>query len=168
MKAALLAAWIAFAAICPLHCVTSEVGLALIRTFEGYSPYRYKDAAGLWTIGYGHLIRPGESFTGPLLPEAANQLLQKDVRASEGAIKRRVLVKLQQSQFDALVSFTFNVGEGRLTGSTLLKRVNAGLHDAVPDQLARWVYAGGKKLRGLVARRKAEGELYHSSGNLIY
>lgn len=145
---------------CPPGCETSETGLALIRTFEGYMPFVYKDAVGIPTIGYGHVLLPGETFQQPLLPAQADALLKKDARKFEKAVKRRVRVSLAQHQFDALVSFTFNLGETALAKSTLLRRVNEARHSAVPDQFMRWVYAGGRKLRGLVLRRAAEAKMY--------
>lgn len=147
---------------CRHDCAITDTGLALIRNFEGYSPFVYKDAAGLDTIGYGHLMRPGETFTQPLLPEEADKLLRKDVGVAERGVRRRATIHLLPGQFDALVSFTFNLGEGALQKSTLLKKVNAEKHAEVPSQFEKWVYAGGKKLRGLVLRRKAEAKLYAS------
>lgn len=146
--------------MCGHDCAASVDGLALIRSFEGYIPFVYEDAAGLPTIGYGHLILDGEQFNEPLLPEAAEQLLRQDVMRIEIGMQRVVTEPLWQWQYDALTSFTFNVGNGALARSTLLRRVNDGRHADVPPQFMRWVYAGGKRLRGLEIRRTAEAAMY--------
>lgn len=146
--------------VCSANCDLSNSGYALIRTFEGYSPYVYKDSAGLDTIGYGHLIVKGEKFTQPLLPEQAQKLLVKDARIAVNGVNKGVKIPLKQNQIDALISFTYNVGVGAFHKSTLLRRVNAEKHDQVPPQFLRWVRAGGKIIKGLVNRRNAEAELY--------
>ena len=141
--------------------VTQE-GLSLIKRFEGFSPTIYPDAAGLPTSGYGHLLRPGEAemFRRGISHEAAIALLIKDVEAAERSVLRLITVPLTSSQFDALVSFTFNLGGGALQRSTLRRKVNREEHDDVPSELVKWVWAGGKKLRGLVKRREAEATCY--------
>jgi lysozyme len=146
-------------AACPQDCTISNSGLVLLKQFEGFVPYVYKDAAGLPTIGYGHLIKEGESFT-TITPKEAEELLKRDVKEAENAVKNLVRVPINQHQFDALVSFTFNVGAGNLRDSTLLKLLNDGKTSEVPEQFNRWVYAGGQKLTGLVLRRKAEAMLF--------
>lgn len=148
---------------CYKNCVVTERGYELIRKFEGWSPSVYKDAVGLPTIGYGHLIKPGEKFEGLLSPEESEELLKKDVKPFERHINRKVDVKLYPNQFDALNSFTFNVGSRRLDDSTLLKKVNSGNHNDVPEQFLRWNKAGGKVLKGLTYRRQVEAELYAKS-----
>ena len=139
---------------------TSWRGLELIERFEGFSPMPYRCPAGLWTVGYGHLIGPGEVFDAGISREEARVLLQQDVRQAEAAVARLVPLPLQRGQFDALVSFTFNLGAGQLQMSTLRRVVLRGEHARVPQQLMRWVYAGGRKMPGLVRRRAAEAELY--------
>jgi len=140
----------------------SQQGLALIKRFEGFSPTIYLDAAGLPTIGYGHLLRPGEAemFARGISEEAGIALLIKDVQKAEQAVLRLVHVPLSEGQFDALVSFTFNLGSGALQRSTLRRKVNREEHADVPPEFMRWVWAGGKKLKGLVRRRAAEAALY--------
>lgn len=142
----------------------SQQGLALIKRFEGFSPTIYLDAAGLPTIGYGHLLRPGEAemFARGISEEAGIALLIKDVQKAEQAVLRLVHVPLSEGQFDALVSFTFNLGSGALQRSTLRRKVNREEHADVPPEFMRWVWAGGKKLRGLIRRREAEAALYES------
>lgn len=139
---------------------TSPTGLALIQRFEGFEPQIYTDAAGYPTIGYGHLIRAGENFAHGISHEQAVRLLQQDVAVAERAVARLIRVPLTQGQFDALVSFTFNLGSGALQRSTLRQKVLRGYHDEVPPEFLRWVWAGGRKLRGLIARRESEAVLY--------
>lgn len=139
---------------------TSRYGIALIKRFEGFEPHIYNDAAGYPTIGYGHLIRPQEDFSAGISKTQAEALLRQDVSIAERAVIRLIHEPLSQSQFDALVSFTFNLGSGALQRSTLRRKINGGYHHEVPQELLRWVWAGGRKLRGLVRRRKAEGKMY--------
>lgn len=89
-------------------------------------------------------------------------LLASDVRKAEEAIGRLIAVSLRQNQFDALVSFTFNLGAAVLQRSTLRRVINRGEHEAAPAELMRWVWAGGRKLPGLVRRRAAEARMYLS------
>jgi lysozyme len=134
----------------PVPCLgnyqPSPAAVGLIQHFEGYSPVTYKDAAGYDTIGFGHLIRPGEKIEEPLLGEAAEQLLQQDIQPKVAAVNARVSVPLFQGQFDAVVSWTYNLGEGALKNSTMLKKINAARHEEVPGQIKRWNKAGGKVL----------------------
>jgi lysozyme len=140
---------------------TSDIGLALIQRFEGFSPTPYLCPAGIRTIGYGHVIQPWEKAALRVVDEdAASLLLRADVADAERAVHRFIAASLSQSQFDALVSFTFNLGAGALQRSTLRRVINRGEHDAVPRELMRWVWAGGRKLTGLARRRAAEAALY--------
>lgn len=141
--------------------ITQE-GLRLIKRFEGFEPEIYLDAAGLPTIGYGHLIRKGEHkmFENGISEAAGEALLIKDVLVAERAVLRLIDVPLTDGQFDALVSFTFNLGGGALQRSTLRRKVNREEHNEVPREFLRWVWAGGRKLQGLVRRRDAERRVY--------
>lgn len=140
-------------------------GLNLIKHFEGFEPEIYLDAAGLPTIGYGHLIRKGghKMFENGINESAAEALLAKDVWSAENSVLRLIRVPLTDGQFDALVSFTFNLGGGALQRSTLRRKINREEHDEIPRELMRWVWAGGRKLRGLIRRRAAEAALYTST-----
>lgn len=140
---------------------TSSIGLALIARFEGFSPTPYLCPAGYLTIGYGHVIRADEAFEA-ITEDKAQALLTDDVAVAERAIHRFISIPLTQHQFDALISFTFNLGSGALQRSRLRRIINCAEHDAVPAELLRWVWAGGRKLPGLVRRRVAEGRLYGS------
>ncbi|MCG8394188.1 MAG: lysozyme [Pseudomonadales bacterium] len=152
-------------AVCE-NCTTSFAGKTIVKHFEGFSPVTYIDAAGHPTIGYGHLIRDGEEFDEPLSFTQAEGLLEKDLASAERSVSLLAYTGVSQLQFDALVSFTFNLGHGNLEGSTLLRRVNEGDDEAAIGEFRRWVFAGGRKLRGLVLRRKAESELYKQGSDL--
>lgn len=138
----------------------TQDGLNLIKHFEGFEPEIYLDAAGLPTIGYGHLIRSVEDFSGGISEEEAETLLADDVQIAERAVLRLVKVPLTDNQFNALVSFTFNLGSGALQRSTLRRKVNREEHAEAPPEFMRWVWAGGRKLKGLIRRREAEATLY--------
>ena len=145
----------------------SKEGAAFIARFEGFRGQLYNDAAGHATIGYGHLVHHGRidgsepaEFRKGISQERALELLQADAAKAAAEIARSVKVPLEQHQFDALVSFAFNVGNGAFRESTLLRLLNEGRYDAVEAQLARWNKAGGKTLQGLVNRRAAEAKLF--------
>jgi len=152
---------------------TSEHGLQLLKQWEGFKLQLYKDSAGLPTIGVGHLLKKDELASGRIViggvpvefdnglgEEQVTSLLQQDLHPAENAVNSGVKVVLDQNQFDALVSFTFNSGAQAFADSTLLKMLNQGSYDAVPDQLRRWVRAGGKIVQGLVNRRENEIKLW--------
>ena len=141
--------------------ITDE-GINLIKRFEGFSSSIYICPAGYPTIGYGHVVRDNEKgrFDTGIDQEQGEELLRRDAQVAERAVLRLITVPLTDGQFDALVSFTFNLGSGALQRSTLRRKVNRAEHDEVPDQLIRWVWAGGKKLKGLVRRRKQEAKVY--------
>lgn len=149
---------------CFHNCQIDDDGLSLLKRFEGYSPFPYPDVIGVSTIGFGHAIKRGERIRAPLLGPDAQTLLESDANAKAGAVNRMVEVPLHPGQANALISFTFNLGEGSLERSTLLKRVNSGRHAAVPAEFLKWDKAGGKVVRGLQIRRRAEADLYASDG----
>jgi lysozyme len=145
----------------------SDAGVAFIAAFEGFSAKPYNDPANHATIGFGHLIHTGpingsepEEFKNGITREQGLALLRQDARKAEDAVRQQVKVPLSQPQFDALVSFTFNVGAGALARSDLLKRLNRGEYGSVPQELKRWVYAGGRVFGGLQKRREQEGQLW--------
>jgi lysozyme len=140
---------------------TSVEGLALIKKFEGFSAKPYLCPAGRWTIGYGHVMTANERATYASIGEDwAERWLEADVVAAEHAVQQLISVPLEQNQFDALVSFTFNLGTGALQRSVLRRAINRAEKSAIPTQWMRWVRGGGKKLPGLVTRRAAELALY--------
>jgi lysozyme len=140
----------------------TQHGLNLIKQFEGFSSHIYLDAAGLPTIGYGHLLHAGEAemFKNGITESVAQALLIKDVLRAEQAVLRLITVPLTNGQFDALVSFTFNLGAGALQRSTLRRKINREDHPDAPAEFMKWVWAGGRRLKGLIRRRSAEAQLY--------
>jgi lysozyme len=137
----------------------NPAGLSLIKQYEGFSKTPYRCPAGLWTIGYGHTAGVHE-HTAAITEAEALELLRRDVRTAEQAVHELLAVEVNENQFSALVSFTFNVGRANLAHSTLLARVNAEEFDAAANQFLRWVYAGGVPLQGLKNRRMAERQLF--------
>jgi len=142
---------------------TSQAGLEFIARQEGEVLHVYHDQVGVPTIGIGHALKPGESFPGGITHEQALSLLASDVAVAERAIHEHVTVELSQAQFDALVSFTFNLGSGALASSTLLVLLNRGSYDAAADEFLHWDRAGGHVLPGLQRRRAEERELFLST-----
>lgn len=112
---------------------------AMIETWEGFSGTPYRDQAGHWTIGYGHLVRPDQVFpSGGISKETAQTMLEQDMSAAATAVDTAVTVPLSAGQRAALVSFTFNVGSQNFRSSTLLRLLNAGDYAAAADQFGRW------------------------------
>lgn len=149
--------------------VLSNAGLSLIARVEGFRSECYDDSAGYCTIGFGHLIHRGATGTDPGAEAAfvdgisetdALEVLRKDVNIAEAAVKRHVQVPLLQGQFDALVSFVFNIGETAFAGSTLLKHLNESNYASAQAQFHRWTFAGGKSVKGLVTRRRLEAAMF--------
>jgi lysozyme len=136
----------------------SETGIELIKKFEGCALKAYKCPAGVWTIGYGHTlgVNEGQNIT----KTQAEEYLKQDLKQFETAVNNLVNVPLNKNQFDAIVSFCYNLGAGNLKKSTLLKLLNKGDYKGAAEQFDHWVYAGGKKLNGLVKRRAAEKKLF--------
>jgi len=141
----------------------NKAGINLIKKYEGFRSHAYRDAVGVWTIGYGHTSRAGNPYVSRGLKISRQQgetILARDVEKFARDIQPLIKVKLNENQFSALVSFAYNVGVGGFKKSSVLKRVNAGQFEAVPHRLSLWVKAGGRTLRGLVARRAAEADLF--------
>jgi len=144
---------------------TSDNGIALIKQFEDCKLTAYQDSVGVWTIGYGwtqpvdgKTIRAGMTIK----QETAERLLKTGLVSYESDVSRLVKVRLTQGQFDALVSFTYNLGARSLSTSTLLRKLNAGDYAGAADEFLRWNKAGGKVLNGLTRRREAERALFLS------
>ena len=135
----------------------------LIKRFEGCRLKAYKCPANVWTIGCGHtgLVNGKPITEGMTITELmANTLLAIDLQKFENTINRLVKKPLTQAEFDSLVSFVFNVGEGNFAKSTMLKLLNQGHFDLAAQQFERWIYAKGKALNGLKKRRLAEKTLF--------
>ena len=146
-----------------LQMRTSEAGVNLIKSFEGCRTVAYQDVVGVWTIGYGHTIDVKEGMT--ITQHQCDVMLEVDIETYENYVNENVVVTLTQNQFDALVSWVYNLGPTNLRKSTMLKVLNAGKYEEVPYQMKRWNKAGGKVLRGLVIRREAEAELFSNESD---
>lgn len=142
----------------------SKAGVDLIKRFEGFQAAPYLCPAGVPTIGYGSTRwddgRPVTLQDQPVTEQEATRLLLLTLPQFERGVTGLVTVELTQNQFDALVSFAYNLGLGNLGNSTLLKRVNARDFLGASDEFPRWVRSAGKILPGLVARREAERKLF--------
>ena len=136
----------------------SEDGLELIKKFEGCETTAYQDSVGVWTIGFGHTKGVEEGQTCSI--EDAESMLADEMDEYEGYINNMVKVDLQQHEFDALVAWVYNLGPTNLGESTMLKVLNGGQFDRVPDEMNRWTRAGGEILEGLVRRRQAEALMF--------
>lgn len=136
----------------------SSNGLNLIKKFEGCVLKAYRCSANVLTIGYGHTKDVKEGMT--ITKAQAEKYLKQDVKWAVKAVNTYVKVPLNQNQFDALVSFTFNCGLGALRNSTLLKLLNQKKYSKAAEQFDLWVHANGKVVKGLVNRRKAEKKLF--------
>lgn len=137
----------------------SQNGIDLIKRFEGCRLTAYKCPANVWTIGYGHTgsdVKQGLTIT----QEQAEKLLKSDLVVHCNNVSKLVKVPLNQNQFDALVSFEYNLGYGNLSRSTLLALINQKKFKEASEEFKKWKCAGGKVLAGLVKRREAEKELF--------
>ena len=134
-----------------------SIATAVVSYYEGYQPTAYRDPVGVPTICYGHTAT---ARLGQTLSQAqCTDLLQADLGTAFAAVDRRAQVDLPPPTRAALASFVYNVGEGAFARSTLLRKLNAGDLRGACHELSRWVYAGGRKLNGLVKRRATEREL---------
>lgn len=140
----------------------STNGLELTKKFEGCVLKAYQDVANVWTIGYGHTdgVEAGQTCT----QAQADAWLLADVQTAVSAVTKAVVVPLTQNQFDALVDFTFNLGEGALRKSTLLKLLNTKNYQSAAVQFPLWNHANGRENADLTARRLAEQTLFNSNG----
>ena len=136
----------------------SQEGISLIKKFEGCRYESYKCAAGVWTIGWGSTKGVSEGMV--ITHDRAEALLIEDLAVYEEEVNKAVTVDIDQCMFDALVSWTFNLGGANLNASTLLKVLNAKDFENVPEQIKRWNKAGGKVNEGLIRRREAEALLF--------
>ncbi|MDO3663431.1 lysozyme [Acinetobacter higginsii] len=142
---------------------TSQIGINLITSFEDLVLTAYDDGVGVWTIGFGTTVYPNgvKVKRGDTCTKAqAMTFFQHDLRRFEAAVNQAVKVVVNQNQFDALVSLTYNIGEAAFKGSTLLKKLNAKNYIGAADQFPQWNKGGGKVMKGLVRRRAAERELF--------
>lgn len=151
----------------------SKPFIAGVEYYEGFYPQRYRDPVGKWTIGIGHLIVSGDPYNANtvLSHDQAIDLLMRDLEQARNGLVRAYpgFTTLTQNQEEALISWVFNLGIGRFIESTMFKRLKAQQFDAVPSEMARWVYGtldnGDRvKLPGLVKRRRWEGNVF-ATGN---
>lgn len=142
--------------------LTNQAGQALIKKWEGFSLKPYLCPAGLPTIGWGHVISEADAvkYAGGITLDVANALFARDVRIAEAGVVALITAPLAANQFAALVSFTFNLGAGRLRASTLRRKVNARDYAGAADEFPKWVFAAGRKLPGLIKRRAEERLLF--------
>lgn len=142
----------------------SDHGLRLLKEWEGCKLQKYRDAGGKWTIGVGHLLTKEELMGGKydddITMDEALSILAADLHPVERHVSCLVSVPIRQHEFDALVSFVFNVGMGAFRKSTLLNKLNAGRYEEVPQELRKWVRVGGKRCLGLAHRREQEIALW--------
>lgn len=143
----------------------NRCALNLIKEFEGLVKKWYRDPVGVWTIGYGHTDSAGHPRHADdprltLTDRDAEIILQRDLGQYEAAVQSAVNVPMNENQYGALVSFTYNLGPGNLRSSTLLRKLNAGDYDGAAAEFPRWNKAGGKVMQGLVRRRAAEQALF--------
>lgn len=137
---------------------TSEEGKKFIKNCEGLRLSAYRCSSNKLTIGYGHTngVREGDRIT----KEASERFLDEDLKVYESAVNRLVRVALSQGQFDALTSFTYNVGVGAFCSSTLLKKLNGGDYTGAACEFGKWVYSGGRVSLGLQRRRLGEQKMF--------
>lgn len=156
---------LAIGGILIMKLTTKKSGRDLIKEHEGYSDVTYNDTAGKPTIGWGHKILPNESFT-QITKAFAEKLLDQDIKYAENAVRYYVTAPLTQNQYDALVSFVYNVGVPAFINSTLLKKLNAGDYNGTANEFKRWKYVtvNGEKIvdQGLVNRRAKETTVFIS------
>ena len=137
----------------------SDRGIRFIEREEGCRLAAYRDTGGIWTVGVGDTNHAHEGLV--ITQEQADAFLREDLRTAETAIANLIAVPLTQAQYDALCSFTFNVGGGNLGGSTLRRLLNAGDYAGAANQFGRWVHdAQGHELQDLADRRARERALF--------
>jgi len=163
----------------------SRAGVELLIKLEGLKLKVYKDSAGLKTIGVGHLLTKSELNSGKIRFDLSGSnddvngtfvrdyrnglsrsdaiaILKWDISRFVDCVNAYIDTPINQNQFDALVSFSFNIGKTAFKHSTLLRLLNKGQHEAIPKQMLRWIHAGGRKVNGLVNRRRAEIKLWNT------
>lgn len=142
----------------------SVEGLNLIKRFEGVRNRPYRCSAGLWTVGVGHLIGDGkllpDSWNRTFTEEEINALLIRDLNRFERGVRMYIKVPLRQSEFDALCSFSFNLGLGTLQRSTLRQKINRYDKEGAAKEILKYCRAGGKIIKGLQTRREAEYRMF--------
>lgn len=144
-----------------MHRFTNPNGIEMIKQFEGFGAEPYLCSGGYLTIGYGHKLLPSDRYN-KITETKAELVLKKDLLRAERSVLKYINNSLSDDQFAALVSFTFNLGGAALQRSTLRQKINYDLYKEASKEFSKWVYAGGKKIPGLVRRRKTEKQLFLS------
>lgn len=142
-----------------------ELAIEMIKRYESFVDHLYICPGGYWTIGWGHLVSNEEELVyyqqkGTITEDEGEELLLKDLIVAELGVMKYISVPLSDLQYGALVSFTMNLGTGALQRSTLRSKLNRGDYGGASGEFERWVYAGGRKLLGLVRRRREEKEMF--------
>lgn len=142
-----------------IELALSEDGVKFIARFEGFRAARYRCPAGVWSIGFGHTLQPGDDYSTVTVAEAMD-LLRADADREAEPVRKALTRQPNQHEADALISLAFNCGGNAIARSTAVKAFNAGQWGAVSAGILMWNKAGGKTSRGLTRRRKAEVELF--------
>lgn len=148
-----------------VHRTVTEKCIRLLKQFEGFKPKAYICPAGYKTIGYGHKLLAGECYFDISEIEAEN-LLISDLRNFETAVSRYIKAPLNNNQFDALVSFTYNLGPASLQRSTLRHKLNYLDYESAAEEFLKWIFIAGKKSTGLIVRRTIERSIFLESPKL--
>lgn len=147
----------------------NQLGVDLVKLFEGFSASPYRCPGGVWTIGYGTTRYPDgtrvSEYNDDCTREQAEEWLHDELVKAEQVVIRYCKPHLNENQRAALSSFVYNLGSGAFRASTLRRRINTGDWDDVPHQMRRWNKAGGRVLPGLIRRRNAEVELWNKEVN---
>jgi lysozyme len=138
----------------------SPQGLRLLKGFEIFSPVVYPCPAGYPTIGWGHVLRKGELFLDGIDEERGTAILLSDISGAMVSLCGLVRAPLNQAQVDSLISFIFNVGGAAFQRSTLRQNINRQDYDQAPAEFQRWIWAGGRRLNGLIKRRRIEAAIF--------
>jgi len=137
----------------------SLAGLDLIKSYESCRLNAYQDSGGVWTIGWGH-TGPDVTKDSEWTQQEADWCLLQDVSGTIVEVNRMVKVPLTQDQFDALVDFAYNVGDGALEGSTLLRMLNSGNYSGAAEEFEKWDHVHGMVIAGLLRRRMQEEQMF--------
>ena len=144
------------------HRYTTSIGVDFIMVFEKCILKPYDDGYGFMTIGYGHLIKRGEEFK-EITKEQAGEILKKDLFRTELSVLKLINIALTDNQFDALISFTFNLGGGALQRSNLRMKINrADNKEETAQEFLKWTSSAGRKSNGLLRRRISEMRMFLS------
>lgn len=138
----------------------SDRGINLIQHFEGFYSKPYYCPAGVLTIGFGTVIKDPKPYLQGITKEQATNMMMSEIIKNERSINRLVKAFINQNQFDALISFVYNLGAGNLQASTLLRKLNNLDFLGAADEFPKWRKAGGRVLQGLVRRRLMERNLF--------